>query len=687
MQRRRLAWLIAIGALTACIANAPTGIERRTGEGGGGADFQTTNDVSSVTTGTGSTDPHAVLGADPPHGPFTGGTRVIVHGKGFEPDVRVWFGQAEATDVIAIDPTRAQVNAPPGDPGAVDVIAQNGDDDSTRRTLPGGFAYDALYAVPDTGPVAGGTVIAIFGKDTSWDTDLVDARIDNKPCTTLQAVAPDELSCTVPKGTPGAKAISVTDSQGTTTVLDAYTYQDSEDGFKGGLSGDALAGQLRVLAFDNISGEPLEGAHVIVGTDLATGLYQQVDSTGVAQFTDPSLGTPVTVTIAAHCHSPISFVDVPVDTVTVYLDPVLSPQCASDGDPPPGGGGVVLTGVIEGELVWPSQQEFQKGLWSNVPAANGPNEERIAFVFFTTRNRAQIFQAPGQTFAVTESSPGDLGYGFTVTAVPGNHILYAIAGIQNTQTKAFTAYAFGAIKGVSVLPGEYTESVLIPMDHALDQALTMTAAPPAPGPKGPDRLGANVVVELAQRAYAILPGMQQTPLIPLQGDLAFIGLPPLDGDLTGARYVASGQAATGPSLTAPLSVVSSVATTTTSIPVDVTGFVSIPTLDDPDVGGAWDGRHLAASYAPGGLPPDLSVYDIAAAGGLVHWTVAVPYADHAIELPDLSGFDQAGLPPGPLVIAIYGARYEEPDYGKLTYVQLRPQGMFAYALDTFDVHL
>jgi hypothetical protein len=366
---------------------------------------------------------------------------------------------------------------------------------------------------------------------------------------------------------------------------------------------------------------------------------------------------------------------------------VLSPQCASDGDPPPGGGGVVLTGVIEGELVWPSTQEFQKGVWSNVPSPVGQHEQRIAYVFFARNNRQLPFQIPGQAFQVTENSPGDLGYGFTITAIPGNHILYAVAGIQNTLTNKFTAYAFGAVKGVSVLPGEYTEYVVIKMDHALDQALTMDADPPSPGPKGPDRLGASVVVELAQRQYAILPGMQQTPLIPLQGELSFIGLPPLDGDLTGARYVAAAQAATGPALTAPLSVVSAIATTTTSITADVTGFVSIPTLDDPDVGGAWDGRHLGASFAPGGLPPDMSVYDIAAGGGLVHWTIAVPYADHAIELPDLSGFDLAGLPPGPLVIGIYGARYEEFDYAKLTYAKLRPQGMFAYALDTFDVHL
>ncbi|HZO16746.1 MAG TPA: IPT/TIG domain-containing protein, partial [Polyangiaceae bacterium] len=308
--------LAAVALVAACIATAPSGIQRETDQGDGGEGIGTTN-TSQVSTGTGSNDPHAVLGTDPPHGPFTGGDRVIVHGNGFTSDVRVWFGSAEATDVIAIDPARVQVNAPPGDPGAVEVTAQNGDDASTKRTLPGGYTYDALYAVPNNGPVAGGVIISIFGKDTHWDQGAVEARIDNKPCTTLNVVGPEELACMVPKGTPGTKSIGVYQGSDGITALDAFTYSDSDNGFKGGLSGGPLAGQLRVHAYDNFSGDALEGAHVVVGDNIATALYQQADSTGLALFADSSLNQPVTVTVTAFCHSPITFVDVPVDTVTV----------------------------------------------------------------------------------------------------------------------------------------------------------------------------------------------------------------------------------------------------------------------------------------------------------------------------------------------------------------------------------
>jgi hypothetical protein len=36
------------------------------------------------------------------------------------------------------------------------------------------------------------------------------------------------------------------------------------------------------------------------------------------------------------------------------------------------------------------------------------------------------------------------------------------------------------------------------------------------------------------------------------------------------------------------------------------------------------------------------------------WTVAVPKGSYAIELPDISGFQLGPLPPGPIVIGVYG---------------------------------
>ncbi|MBM4358238.1 MAG: IPT/TIG domain-containing protein [Deltaproteobacteria bacterium] len=677
--------LVAVGA---CIASAPTGIQRRTDAdgGAGGGSFSTTTDdaASSISSAaTGSTDPHAILGVTPPHGPFNGGQTAIVAGNGFTPEVRVWFGDVEATDVIAVSPNKAQLTVPANAPGGVDVTAQNGDDVSTRRTLAGAYTYDALYAEPDTGPVAGGTAITIRGSGNAWDKEaLVEALIDGKPCVTTTVTGPDSVNCIAPKGTPGSKSIRVTTPSTTRDAFDAFTYQDSADGFKGGLSGPSLSGQLTVLAFDNFTGDALAGAHVIVGEDQVMGLYQQANANGLTVFVDAKLTGKATVTVAAKCHSPITFVDVPVDTVTVYLDPTLTPECAGSGDPPPIGGKPTLTGGVEGELVWPKAGEFKKGEWTNVPAPATPDEERVAFVFFATRDRNRKYVPPPETNAVYESSPGDLGYGFKVTTSPGYQAMYALAGIRHKVTQTFTAYAFGATKGVGVFPGETTASTVIAMNHALDQKLVLAPSPPASGAKGPDRLRGKVVIELAQSYFAILPDSEKTPLLPLAGPLAFVGMPPLDGVLTGLRYLAVAEAVTGPQLGAPLSAVRSIAATSTSQPIAIDGFVRIPQLVTPKEGTKFDGRHLGTTYPTGGFPADLTVYEIL--GGGVYWQVVVPGSDHTVTLPDLSGFEQAALPPGPLAINVRGGRIDGFDYGKLTYRQLQAQGMSAYALDTFN---
>lgn len=696
---RTLSWRVlacfsaaSLGLVGACIASAPEGIHRQTDEGGGGSFNADASAPPDQPPPDPSSDPHQVLGAEPAHGAFSGGQRVLIKGKGFSSAVRVWFGDVEVapTSVIPIDPGRVQVTAPPGIAGPVELAAQNGEDASTRRALPGGYVYDALYAVPSSGPISGGTTIELIGQGTSWDATTV-AKIDQEPCTTLVVTGPAQLTCTVPKGTPGSKTVSVTSGGETLLVLDGYTYEDSTNGYKGGLSGAPIAGQLRVLVYDNFTGDPIPGADVIVGDNLATALTGQADASGVRVFDDPSLDGPRTVTIAATCHSPISFVHVPVDTVTVYLDPVLTPDCGAEmGDPPPIGGHSSSAGGIQGELVWEGGVEFKKANWTNIPGPKGPNERKAAYLFVTGGDPTSAFQLPQASSAVTPASPGETGYQYTIYTGPGNRAIYALAGIENRALNPpkFTAYAMGAVKGVPVLPGQLTRSVFIKMVKTLDQALSMDLSPPVPGPKGPDRMRASVSVMFGSDGYVTLPIGVKTPLIPFDGLLTFVGVPPLTGDLGGSSYVSSARAVTGPGALTPTSVVARVLSTTTSQVVSIGDFVGVPTLVTPALNGGWDGAHLAATFAAGS-PIDLSVYDIASGNGLIRWTVAVPMGSHAVELPDIRalGLSFGALPQGPITIGVYGARVDGFNYSTLRYRSLRPAGMSAYSLDSFSAHL
>ncbi|WP_437515040.1 IPT/TIG domain-containing protein [Sorangium sp. So ce1099] len=680
--------------MSACIASAPEGIRRQTDDEGDGGDFGVDPQATSSSTSAGlpSADPHALLGADPTHGPFNGGQRVLLHGNGFSSKVRVWFGDVEVdpSAIVPVDPSRVQVVAPPGAAGPVELKVQNGDDESTRRALPGGYVYDALYASPSSGPISGGTTIELVGQGTQWDATTV-ARIDQKPCTSLAVEGPTRLLCTVPQGTPGAKTISVTTGDESILVLDGYTYEDSANGYKGGLSGAPLAGRLRVLVYNNFTGDPIPGARVVVGSSMTSALTGEVDASGVAVFDDASLDAPRTVTVAATCHSPISFVDVPVDTVTVYLDPVLTPACGASGDPPPPVGGKVGTaGVLYGELVWDQSLDPGAGVWGNVPSPRRETERRVAYVFTTGGDPLATFQLPPAIQAITPETPGEVGHGFTMYLAPGNRSIYALAGIEDRAPTPprFTAYAMGVVRGIPLLPGKATEDVFVRMNQPLDHALAMDVAAPAKGPKGPDRIQANVSLMIGNDGFATLPVGAQSPLIPFDGRLTFVGVPPLNHDLLGASYHSSARAVTGQAGLAPLSVVGRVLSTTTSEPVRIGDFVGVPTLETPAPSTAWDGAHLATSFSAG-APVDLSVYDIASGNGLIRWTVAVPAGSHAVEVPDIRqlGVEHGALPPGPLTIGVYGARIDGFDYGKLVYRQLKPQGMTAYALDSFGAHL
>lgn len=685
---------LAVLLPAACIASSPRGIRRETDQGGEGGDPLDPGQGGGTTTtfDVGNDDPHATIGCEPSHGPFLGGQRVLVRGKGFGADVRVWFGDVEADPgtLVTVDETRVQVTAPPGAAGPAGVTTQNGTDESTRRTLPAGYVYDAVHAVPDAGPTSGGTKIEIVGQGTKFDSTTL-VKIDNKPCADVTVQDETTLSCTVPGGTPGAKTLSVkTGDDEPILVLDGYTYEDSDNGFKGGLDGAPLAGKLKVLVFDNYTGEPIPGAIAIIGHDIDTALTGNANDSGVVLFDDPSLTSPQAVTVTAHCHSPTTFLEVPVDTVTMYLDPVLSPACAAEGDPPPVGGKGAYSGYVRGELVWEGGVEFKKAPWTTVPAAIGPTEKVAAYVLPANTDPTALFQLPSEAYRVTEDSPGEVGYEFAVPVAAGNRALYALAGIEDRTLypPKFTAYAMGVVKGVPVVPNQQTSNVYISMTKTLDQALTLDIDGPTPGAKGPDRLRATVAIQLGNDGFALLPIGQKTPLLPFEGALPFIGVPSLDAQLYGATFYATARAATGQIAAAPLAAVGKVLATSTAEPLPIQGFVGIPALVTPAVNGLWDGRHLAGQYGDGAAA-EMSIYDITSNNGLVHWLIVTPQGDHDIEVPDLSAFaaDNAALPAGPVVVSLTGARYDALDYGKLRYRHLRPAGMAAYSVDTFAAHV
>jgi hypothetical protein len=641
--------------------------------------------ASDAAVELGSLDPHALVGVDPSRGPFSGGQARILRGNGFAPGLRVWFGPNEVPkgDIIPIDPSRAQVVVPAGAPGPTDVKTQIAADTSTARTLVDGYVYEDFYADPSTGPTSGGTIIHLYGQGTAWSAGTA-VTIDNAPCEPIEIVSATELTCTTPKGTAGAKSITVTADK-VSVVREGFTYADTNNGFRGGLAGNRLNSTLKVLVLDDFTGAPIPGAYVLAGDDVATGISKVTGSSGVVVFNDPNLAPKRSVTIAAKCFQPTTFVDVPVDSVTAYLSPVLSPACASEGDPPSVGGRGIALSSLFGELVWGVDGEFRSAAWGNLPSPVGTSEKLAAYVFTLTGDPRADFYLPDGALAVHPDTPmGKIGFPFLVQTTLGNLTLYALAGIENRMVSPpkFTAYVMGIVRGVSAAPGMSTSNIYIPMNIRLDHAVELVAKTPDPGPRGPDRANFTVSLELQRGGYAILPVSSESWVMPVNRSLSFVGMPALSGPLAGARYIASGLAGTGPLLTSPLSEVGFFASTSESIALDT--FVPVPALSYPSYGGAWDAQRLSYSFAPSGRPVDLTVIDISSGGGLVDWLVAAPGGTRSLTLPDLrSAFPQGALLPGNVSIQISGASIDAFDYGQLRYRQLTPTGFNAYSLDAF----
>lgn len=634
--------------------------------------------------------PHSVLTVTPNHGPFSGGQTVLIRGNGFASDLRVWFGDTRvaAADVLPVDASRVQVTVPAGDPGTVDVSVQNGSDTSTRATLPQGYVYDSFFVEPNSGPTSGGTVVTLHGAATHWD-EATEVLIDLKPCLDIEVSSETELRCKTPEGTAGSKNVRViTSDEVEVDVLDAFVYGDSDNGFRGGLSGQPLDGELTVTVLDNFTGSAIGGATVIAsgphGDDVAN-----ANSRGIASF---SVGADEkrTVTVAAECFSPVTFVDVPVDTVVAYLDPVLDISCAEFDDLPRLPGSSSSSGsTVRGELLWPSRSsEFGRDGWSNVPAPEGEDERYVAYVFRASSTATQPFRLPSGSSAVTPTAGGEVGYNYYIAALPGNATYYALAGIENRalEPPRFTAYSMGVAPGVTTRPDTTTTDVFINVDVPLDHTLTLEVTPPHVTPRGPDRLEANAVIRISEAGYAILPISRQSHLLPGASSFDFVGLPPLVRSLSGAKYVTFADAVTGDDSGLPHSFGGLFATTDTSRPVRLDNFVEVPKLLFPAEGARWTGRHLEIDWAAGGAPVDLVVFSIESGGGLVTWTIAAPGDAKEIDLPDLRALaSQGALEGGPLAVTVTAAQIRDFDYGSLRYRQLGPSGFDAFARDRFRV--
>ena len=159
----------------------------------------------------------------PTSGTTLGGTAFTIKGTNLTGATIVKVNGVAATSVVVVSATSIKAVTPAGTAGAKSVTVTTAGGTATKASA---FTYvvpaPTITSVdPASGPIAGGTLILIYGTNftgaTSVKVNGVAAKIEEVDTETL-------IIATTPAGTAGAKSVAVTTAGGTATKAKAFTY-------------------------------------------------------------------------------------------------------------------------------------------------------------------------------------------------------------------------------------------------------------------------------------------------------------------------------------------------------------------------------------------------------------------------------------------------------------------------------
>ena len=631
---------------------------------------------------------------EPGHGPFSGDQEVALRGVGFTPTTVVTFAGVElpANDTRFVDGNRILVLTPAGTPGPAEVSVRIGERVST---LPEGYVYDAIALDPTRGSVAGGTRIELTGLGASFSLGDV-VRIGNAPCSSVEVPSPSRLICVAPPAAAGTVDVTYQPSGGEAIVLTrAFTYFDASDPIAGGLGGGVIQGSVNVTVISRLTGGPLPEAFVMLGTQLPAQVSGRTDIRGQVTLSAVGLAGPQTLTVAAYCHEKTTIVDFDAASVTVFLEPWLDVGCVEIvlgemmmGFPRVG---IARNGAfIEGELRFPGPNEHAPNGWDSLPTPRA-GEVRVAYVQTTTACATCRNIAPGgpagTSDRITEDMQGVRGNPFRIASRASALAVFAIAGIENTQTGQFAPYVMGMRRGVLLGPEQTLSNVELQMNIPLDQPLDIELSGlPAPSSRGPDRFVVRATLDLGGegflRPFARLNALDEVVRLSSEGIIRLVAQPPLTGPLFDGRYFVDAAWVTGATLDNPSTHVVRSGVRPLGGSVSLAGFVGLPEVTAPTYGQLLPADRILR-WDVTGPEPDVWMIYVEGSDGNAQWRHFVRGDARQAPLPDLSAEDEiADVSPGPLRITIYGINVADFDFDSFTYSSLSSQRWSAWSVDT-----
>ncbi|QIG45063.1 hypothetical protein G5V58_21905 [Nocardioides anomalus] len=334
-----------------------------------------------------------LVGVQPAAGPTAGGTAVTLTGTGFTGDTLVVFGAKPSLAVSAnLAGTELTAELPPSTvAGPVDVtVGTEGGSD----VLASAFTYVAAptlaSVVPDLGPSAGGTSVALTGSGFRPGMTVTFGETS----ATVAAVTATTATVTTPAHAPGPVAVVVTTPGGSAALAGAYTYVAAPT----------------LTAVEPDTGPATGGAAVrLSGTGFRAGMT--VTLGGAPATVTAVTGTTATVTTPAHDPGPV---DVAVTTpggsaslsaaYTYVVGPTLTALSPTEG---PAGGGATVT--LSGS-----------GFTPGLTVSFGGRAAEVGAVSATSATVTTPAHAPGSVNVVVATAGGSasLAAAYTYLATP-----------------------------------------------------------------------------------------------------------------------------------------------------------------------------------------------------------------------------------------------------------------------------
>ena len=212
----------------------------------------------------------------PTSGTTLGGTAFIITGTNLTGATSVTVGGVAATSVVVVSATSITAQTPAGKAGAKSVAVTTAGGTATKAKA---FTYvvpvpTITSIAPTSGTTLGGTAFTITGTNLTGATRV---KVNGVAATNVVVVSATSITAKTPKGTAGAKSVTVTTAGGTATKAGGFTYT-AGDKIAGGNNnrGGVVAGKMK-KPNDTSDGQLATSAaeETVVAVPMGVQLYLQ----------------------------------------------------------------------------------------------------------------------------------------------------------------------------------------------------------------------------------------------------------------------------------------------------------------------------------------------------------------------------------------------------------------------------